>query len=159
MLAAIPESLALFAPNANSYRRFRPGFFVPIAPNWGPNHRQVALRIPTSDDANVRLEHRVAGADCNPYLAMAALLAAAHAGITQRIEPPPMVREGEAVSLPDGPPLRWETSIAAFEASGLWPEYLGAEFCRVHAAARRFEAAAYHAEVPGLDYEWYLGTV
>ena len=50
----LPESLAIFAPNANSYRRFRPGFFVPIAPNWGPNHRQVALRIPTSDDANVR---------------------------------------------------------------------------------------------------------
>ena len=102
MLSMLPESLAIFAPNANSYRRFRPGFFVPIAPNWGPNHRQVALRIPTSDDANVRLEHRVAGADCNPYLAMAAILAAAHAGITRRIEPPPMIREGEPVGLPIG---------------------------------------------------------
>lgn len=159
MLAAIPESLAIFAPNANSYRRFRPGFFVPIAPNWGPNHRQVALRIPSSDDANVRLEHRVAGADCNPYLAMAALLAAAHAGITGRIEPPPMVREGEPVPPPAGPSPRWEGALAAFDASALWPEYLGAEFCRVFSAARRFEAEAYHAEVPGLDYEWYLGTV
>jgi len=159
MLAAIPESLAIFAPNANSYRRFRPGFFVPIAPNWGPNHRQVALRIPTSDDANVRLEHRVAGADCNPYLAMAALLAAAHAGITRRIEPPPMVREGEAVPLPTGPSPRWDSALAAFGASTLWPGYLGAEFCQVYGAARRFEAEAYHAEVPGLDYEWYLGAV
>ncbi|MEO8224326.1 MAG: glutamine synthetase family protein [Gammaproteobacteria bacterium] len=159
MLAAIPESLAVFAPNANSYRRFRPGFFVPIAPNWGPNHRQVALRIPTSDEANVRLEHRVAGADCNPYLAMAAILAAAHAGITGRAQPPAMVREGEAVSPPTGASPRWETALAAFDASELWPDYFGAEFCRVYSAARRFEAEAYHAEVPGLDYEWYLGAV
>lgn len=157
MLSAIPESLAIFAPNANSYRRFRPGFFVPIAPNWGPNHRQVALRIPCSDDTNLRLEHRVAGADCNPYLAMAAILAAAHAGITGRIEPPPMIREGQAVALPEGPSPRWETALAAFDASELWPEYFGAEFCRVYSAARHFEAEAYHAEVPGLDYEWYLG--
>ncbi len=159
MLAALPESLAIFAPNANSYRRFRPGFFVPIAPNWGPNHRQVALRIPTSDDANVRLEHRVAGADCNPYLAMAAILAAAHAGITGRVEPPPMIRAGEPVALPTGPSPRWETALAAFDHSTLWPDYLGAEFSRVYGAARRYEADAYHAEVPGLDYEWYLGAV
>jgi glutamine synthetase len=159
MLSALPESLAIFAPNANSYRRFRPGFFVPIAPNWGPNHRQVALRIPCSDDANVRLEHRVAGADCNPYLAMAAILAAAHAGITRRIEPPAMIREGEPVSLPTGPSPRWETALAAFDASTLWLDYLGAEFCRVYSTARHFEAEAYHAEVPGLDYEWYLGAV
>ena len=159
MLAALPESLAIFAPNANSYRRFRPGFFVPIAPNWGPNHRQVALRIPTSDDANVRLEHRVAGADCNPYLAMAAILAAAHAGITGRVEPPPMIRVGEPVALPTGPAPRWEAALAAFDRSTLWPDYLGAEFTRVYGAARRYEADAYHAEVPGLDYEWYLGAV
>lgn len=159
MLSALSESLAIFAPNANSYRRFRPGFFVPIAPNWGPNHRQVALRIPCSDEANVRLEHRVAGADCNPYLAMAAILAAAHAGITRRVEPPPMIREGEPVSLPTGPSPRWETALAAFDASALWPDYFGAEFCRVYSAARHYEAEAYHAEVPGLDYEWYLGAM
>jgi glutamine synthetase len=159
MLSAIPESLAIFSPNANSYRRFRPGFFVPIAPNWGPNHRQVALRIPCSDDANVRLEHRVAGADCNPYLAMAAILAAAHAGIVARVEPPPMVREGEKVDPPTAPSPRWESALAAFDASELWPEYLGAEFCRTYSAARHFEAEAYHAAVPAIDYEWYLGAI
>jgi glutamine synthetase len=159
MLSALPESQAIFSPNANSYRRFRPGFFVPIAPNWGPNHRQVALRIPCSDDTNVRLEHRVAGADCNPYLAMAAILAAAHAGITGRIEPPPMIREGEVVGPPKGPSPRWETALAAFDASKLWPDYLGAEYCRVYSAARHFEAEAYHAEIPGLDYEWYLAAI
>ncbi|MEZ5566720.1 MAG: glutamine synthetase family protein [Gammaproteobacteria bacterium] len=156
MLAAMGESRAIFAPNANSYRRFRPGFFVPTAPTWGPNHRQVAVRIPCSDDANMRLEHRIAGADCNPYLAMAAILAAAHAGISRRIEPPPMTREGEPVRVPTGPSPRWETALAEFDASNLWPEYLGTDYCQVFSAARRFEAEAYHAEVPGLDYEWYL---
>lgn len=159
MLARLPESLAIFAPNANSYRRFRPGFFVPIAPDWGPNHRQVAVRIPGSDDDNLRVEHRVAGADCNPYLAMAAILAAIHAGITGRIEPPPMVREGAPVGGPAGSPPRWETALAAFDASALWPEYFGVDFCRVYSAARHYEAESYHAEVPALDYEWYLGTM
>ena len=115
MLAAMPESLAIFCPNANSYRRIRPGCFAPIAPNWGPNHRGVAIRIPVSDDANVRLEHRPAGADCNPYLAVAAILAAAHHGITHRIEPPPMVREGEAVPGEVTLSHRWEQALDAFD--------------------------------------------
>lgn len=158
LLAAMPESLAVLAPNANSYRRFQPGFFAPVAPDWGPNHRQVAVRIPQSDDANLRLEHRVAGADCNPYLAMAVILAAVHAGLTRRIEPPAMTREGQPARPPPGPMPRWEAALAAFDASRLWPEYLGAEFCRVYGTARRFECEAYHAEVPGLDYEWYLAA-
>ncbi len=158
MLAAMTESLAILAPNANSYRRFQPGFFAPVAPDWGPNHRQVAVRIPRSDDANLRLEHRVAGADCNPYLAMAVILAAAHAGITRRIEPPAMTREGTAARAPTGPLPRWEAALTAFDASRLWPEYLGAEFCRIYSTARHFECEAYHAEVPGLDYEWYLAA-
>lgn len=159
MLAAMGESLSLLAPNANSYRRFRPGYFAPLAPDWGPNHRQVAVRIPCSDEANLRLEHRVAGADCNPYLAVAAILAAAHAGITRHIEPPAMTREGEPARPPAGPLPRWEAALATFDASRLWPEYLGAEFCRVYSAARHFECEAYHAEVPGLDYEWYLASI
>ncbi len=62
------ESLALMAPNSNSYRRFQPDSFVPLAPTWGLNNRTVALRIPAGDPAATRVEHRVAGADANPYL-------------------------------------------------------------------------------------------
>ena len=156
MLAAMPESLAIFCPNANSYRRIRPGCFAPIAPNWGPNHRGVAIRIPVSDDANVRFEHRPAGADCNPYLAVAAILAAAHHGITHRIEPPPMVREGETAPGQVTLSHRWEQALDAFDAGTILPEYLGREFCRVFGAARRFEAEQFHAQVPNLDYDWYL---
>lgn len=156
MLAAMPESQAIFCPNANSYRRIRPGCFAPVAPNWGINHRGVALRIPKSDPANTRFEHRLAGADCNPYLAVAVILAAAHHGIVQRIEPPAMVRAGEQVAGEVRLAPRWERALDAFEAGRLLPDYLGAEFCRVFAAARRFEAEQFNAQVPNLDYDWYL---
>ncbi len=159
LLAATPESLAIFAPNANSYRRIRPGCFAPIAPNWGVNHRHVAVRIPVSSDQNLRLEHRVAGADCNPYLAMAAILAGVHAGLTQNIEPPRMIREGEVMDEKVSLSPRWETALDAFDAGRLLPDYLGAEFCRVFGLARRHEAEAFHAQVSNLDYEWYLGTI
>ncbi len=159
MLAAMPESLAVFCPNANSYRRIRPGCFAPIAPNWGVNHRGVAIRLPVADDRNVRFEHRPAGADCNPYLAVAAILAAAHHGITRQLEPPPMVREGEQIDTEIHLSHRWETALDAFDAGQILPPYLGEEFCRVFSTARRFEAEQFHAQVSTLDYDWYLPAI
>jgi glutamine synthetase len=158
-LAAIPASLAIFAPNANSYRRLRPGCFAPVAPDWGPNNRQVAIRLPPADATNARLEHRVAGADCNPYLALAAVLAGVHAGLAGRVEPPPMVAEGQSPPPVAGLTPRWEQAIDDFAADRLLPGYLGGEFCQLYAAARRFEADAFHAEVGNLDYEWYLPAI
>lgn len=159
LLAAMGESLAIFCPNANSYRRIRPGCFAPIAPNWGANHRGVAVRIPVSDDSNLRLEHRPAGADCNPYLAVAAILAAVHHGIDKALEPPAMVREGERIDTGVQLSHRWEAALDAFEAGSILPGYLGRDFCRVLATARRFEAEQFHACVPDLDYDWYLGSI
>lgn len=71
----LPASMALLAPNVNAFRRFQPGGYVPLRANWGFNNRTVAVRIPCSDADNCRLEYRVAGADANPYLVVAALLA------------------------------------------------------------------------------------
>ena len=75
----MPDAMAVFAPNANSYRRLRPDMFAPVEPNWGVNHRVVSVRVPESDENNLRFEHRVAGADANPYLVMAAVVAGAFA--------------------------------------------------------------------------------
>jgi glutamine synthetase len=117
------------------------------------------VRIPVSDDANLRLEHRLAGADCNPYLAVAAILAAVHHGMTQALEPPAMVNEGQ--SLPPTVTLspRWEPALDDFDHGGILPAYLGGEFCRVFSKARRYEAEQFHAEVPNLDYDWYLASI
>lgn len=156
LIAAMPESMAIFAPNANSYRRFRPGAFAPIAPTWGVNHRNVAVRLPLSDANDTRIEHRVAGADANPYLVSAAILAGMHAGLERGIAPPPMVGEGEVIERRVGLPNRWEYALDAFAAGRILPDYLGGDFCRVFAQCRRWESEQFHLQVGDLDYEWYL---
>tara|TARA_R110001599_G_scaffold353817_1_gene598933 strand:+ start:63577 stop:65025 length:1449 start_codon:yes stop_codon:yes gene_type:complete len=151
------EAMAIFAPNANSYRRFVPGTYVPLSPSWGYNHRDVSLRIPVSGDENRRIEHRVAGADANPYLVAAAVLAGIHHGITQRCEPGPMIAEGtqlsdQEVTLPN----RWEQALVAFDGSAVLPTYLGRDYCSAFSSIRRAECDAFHARISNLDYEWYL---
>lgn len=160
MARTMPEAMAIFAPNANSYRRFVPGTYVPLAPSWGYNHRDVSLRIPVASAHNCRVEHRVAGADANPYLVVAAILAGMHYGISQRCEPGAMVPEGvemapQAVTLPN----RWECALDSFVASPVMHEYLGDAYCRAFATMRRSECEAFHARISNLDYEWYLRAV
>jgi len=159
LLATLPESQAILAPNANSYRRLSPGSFLTAVPSWGYNHRQVAVRVPPADDANVRFEHRPAGADCNPYLVVAALLAGVHHGLVERIEPPAMVREGQVMEpgAQSGP--HWEGALAALENARVLPRYLGEDFCATYAQCRLLEARDYRAQVPDLDYLWYLGSI
>ena len=108
------ESMLVFAPNANSYRRLRPLTYAPTAPTWGWNNRTVALRIPPGGAAARRIEHRVAGSDANPYLVLAAVLAGVLHGLEQRLEPgPPVVGNAYAQS-PVTLPLTWEAALAAF---------------------------------------------
>lgn len=160
MLEAMPESMAIFAPNANSYRRFEPGNYAPLSPRWGYNHRGVSLRIPVSGPNDTRVEHRVAGADANPYLVVASILAGLHHGITHRLEPGPMVREREMLEPEEQRlPARWEAALDLFEAGTVLPEYFGAEFRRIFAAIRRNECEVFHAEISNRDYEWYLRAV
>ena len=79
-MAGLADGMAIFAPNANSYRRFRANSYAPVAPTWGVNNRTVSLRVPAGPPGGRHIEHRVAGADANPYLALAALLAGVHHG-------------------------------------------------------------------------------
>jgi len=160
LAATMHEAMAIFAPNANSYRRFVPGTYVPLSPSWGYNHRDVSLRIPVSSHQNRRIEHRVAGADANPYLVAAAVLAGIHHGISQRCRPGAMIAEGtvlreRVVELP----TRWEQALAAFDRSTVLPSYLGADYCSAFSSMRRAECDAFHACIPDLDYQWYLRAV
>ena len=68
LAATMADAMLIFAPTANSYRRYRPEAYVPLNPTWAVNNRGVALRVPVSTPENRRVEHRVAGADANPYL-------------------------------------------------------------------------------------------
>ena len=153
------ESLAIFSPNANSYRRFAPNAYVPSTPSWGPNHRGVALRIPLSSSANSRVEHRVAGADSNPFLVVASVLAGIHHGITQKCEPGKMVREGAVLEHVVTLPIRWPLALDAFDAGTILPGYLGEEYHKLFSMCRREEEDQFNSQIPPKDFEWYMRAV
>jgi glutamine synthetase len=157
--ATLADGMAIFAPNANSYRRFRPNSYAPVAPTWGVNNRTVSLRVPAGPAAGRHIEHRVAGADANPYLALAALLAGVHHGLTGRIDPgPPVVGDGYAAAAASGErlPTTWSAALDAFEASAVMRDYLGERFVAMFAKVKRIEQDRFNEVVSPLDYDWYL---
>ena len=158
-LKLMPESTALFCPNANSYRRLRPDMFAPVEPNWGVNHRVVSVRIPESDEAALRFEHRVAGADANPYLVMAAVAAAAHHGMKNKLDPGKMVEQGAEIVPKLKIPNRWDAALDRFARSKVLTEYLGEDFCRYYTLVRRVESEKFHNKISQLDFDWYLRAV
>ncbi len=159
LLKIMPESTAIFAPNINSFRRLRADMFAPVENNWGVNHRVVAVRIPSSDAKNLRFEHRVAGADANPYLVTAAILAGVHHGVTNKIEPPSMIEKGQEITPKLKIPNRWDYALDKFARSKVLPEYLGAEYCRFYLENKRYECELFHNEVTSLDHDWYLRSL
>jgi glutamine synthetase len=157
--AACGDFMAIFAPNANSYRRFVPGNYAPTSNCWGINNRTVALRVPLGDRANRRIEHRVAGADANPYLVMAAVLAGLHYGLNEeRLPEPPVTGNAYDVCRPNLPDT-WIGGLYAFQESGLAETYFGSDYCRLFTSLKLAEREKFNREVTDLEYEWYLRTV
>ena len=136
-----------------------PDNFAPLTPNWGYNHRDVALRIPVSGHRDRRLEHRVAGADANPYLVMAALVAGIHHGIEERLKPDEMVAEGTTLEQQITLPRVWSRALDEFDAATVLPRYLGDEYCRLFGTVRRGECEQFAACVSNVDYDWYLRSM
>lgn len=156
----LAESMAIFAPHANSYRRYRPDAYVPMAPTWGLNHRDVAFRLPVADAPNTRIEHRVAGADANPYLVAACILAGMAYGLETEADPGPPVEPGQILKNQRIEiPRRWDEAIQRFEASTVLPQYLGEKLCDVYALFKRCESEVYHAEISDRDFAWYLRSI
>lgn len=155
-LATMPEAMALFAPNFNSYRRFRLGSHAPHAPTWGYENRTAAVRIPGGSRSAIRLEHRVCGADANPYLAVAGILAGALMGIEQRLAAPAPVA-GDAYSQhPPGLPRFWPDALRAFEKSAFVGDYLGEELRRVFLMSKWQELDEFLGHVSPMEYDAYL---
>ncbi|MBM5812765.1 MAG: glutamine synthetase [Gammaproteobacteria bacterium] len=161
MLATMAEGMAVFAPNANSYRRLRPQAYVPLHATWGHNNRGVAVRVPVSDVANRRLEHRVAGADANPYLLAAVVLAGMLHGLERQLEPPAPFTGNAYTQVGAAPPLPtdWPTALARFGASAVLREYLGAKFVRLYETTRRGEMEDFAAQLTPLEFAWYLAAL
>lgn len=161
LLATMVDGMAVFAPNANSYRRLRPGAYVPTHATWGYNNRGVAVRVPVSDAANRRLEHRVAGADANPYLLTAVVLAGMLHGIDRRlVVPAPLTGNAyQQTSAAPQLPTDWPTALACFGGSAVLGDYLGGRFVRLYEVTRRSEMQEFNARPSALDFVWYLEPV
>jgi glutamine synthetase len=149
------DSMLPLAPHRNSYRRLQRGVHGPLVPNWGYENRYVAMRIPNGEGAARRIEHRIAGADANPYLSLAVILAGILHGLERKQVPEPPTRSG-----PGKPEARlpgnWETALDVFEKSEFIRDALGAQFQRAMVEIKRVEQEQFLAQVSPLEYDSYL---
>ena len=150
------ESMAIFAPNINSYRRFLPDQFVPVNSSWGPNNRSVAFRIPVSQDEATRIEHRVAGAEANAYLVLSSILSGIMHGLTNKIIPD-KPRIDNASDNPDkNMPLNITDALVLLENSKAINKYLTKEYVKIYVDLKRKEQASFNAEISNTELKWYL---
>lgn len=161
ILEAMRGSMLIFAPHLNSWRRLRPGSYAPVAANWGYENRTVSVRIPDSPDEARRIEHRVSGADANPYLVIAAILSAALYGMEHQVEPGEE-SSGNTYANPraeQGLPTQWYEAIHAMRNSMLMRELLGDAFVDLFTAIKDQELDKFASHITDAEYETYLGVV
>jgi glutamine synthetase len=154
--AVMAESMALFAPSVNSYRRFQPDMFAPVNRHWGINNRSAGMRVPAGPSEARRAEHRVAGADANPYLALAAVLAGVHYGLENKVDPgTPAV--GNVSRDPDlSLPFTIDDALNGLEKAAILPTYLGGETLSLYGETKRIETQRVRRAIPAIEYDWYL---
>ena len=162
VLRTLPDFMALYAPNVNSYKRFVAGSWAPTVAAWGIETRTPALRVITGSPAATRLENRVPGSDVNPYLAMAAALAGGLSSIEQGLTPPPPVR-ANAYTLPEDVaphlPRTLDEAIDRFSRSDLARDWFGDLFVDDYTTMRRWELDRYHATVSEWERERYFEMI
>jgi glutamine synthetase len=154
------ESMLVFAPHANSWRRFVSQSYAPVAPTWGVNNRSVALRVPAGDVKARRIEHRPSGVDANPYLVAAAVLAGISKGLDEEIDPGPETSgNGYEADTDSGMPIDWRAAIEAARASAFLKSALGEDLHRTFVAIKQSEYLRVARTVSELDYHLYLHEV
>ena len=155
-LLNMADSVAVFAPSFNSYRRFQPGAHAPTFPSWGYENRTVAVRVPAGSQTARRLEHRVAGADANPYLVFAVLLSAMLDGIEQNISPgDPITGDGytqEKITLP----VYMPDAVNLFSESDFIRNSLGEELQRIFTLTKQQEMEEFRRRITLLEYQSFL---
>ena len=155
------ESMLVFAPHANSWRRFASQSYAPVSTSWGVNNRSVALRVPAGDLRARRIEHRPSGVDANPYLVAATVLAGIRQGLENRCDPGPettgnaYLHEEQDASMPRD----WRAAIEAAKASAFLREALGVDMHRTFVAVKHAEHARVARTVSEVDFDLYLHTV
>ncbi|MGF1612138.1 MAG: glutamine synthetase family protein [Kiloniellales bacterium] len=154
----LPMVMPLLAPNVNSYRRLTPYSDAPINTHWGYDNRTTGLRVPHSESSARRVENRLAGADANPYLAIAASLACGYLGMTERLKPRPPV-EGSAYRLAHTLPRTLYDALYRFNGSKQLRNLLGEKFIDAVTQVKEAELVAYQAVISSWEREHLLLNV
>ncbi len=156
MAETMPACMALAAPGANSWRRFQVGSYAPTVIAWGVNNRTAPLRIPAGGPDSRRVEYRIAGADANPYLVLAGMLAGLLHGLDNRIDPgPPLAGNAYAADAPRLPD-DWGKALELFQDSAILRHWFGDAFVDTYAITKQAERAKFAQRVTPLEWEWYL---
>jgi len=154
----IPDILCILAPYVNSYRRFRRDDSAPINLEWGMDNRTTGIRVPVSSPASRRIENRVVGMDCNPYLAIAASLACGLIGMENKLKPRDAVTS-DAYSLPHDLPIDLTRALDLFSENPAVKELLGEEFCTIYSAVKHQESDAFLQVISPWEREHLLLNV
>lgn len=154
----LPSVMPLLAPNVNSYRRLMRYSDAPINTHWGLDNRTVGFRIPVSSPEARRVENRCAGADANPYLAIAASLACGYLGIEEELEPTKPV-EGSGYRLAHTLPRTLYDALYRFNRSGGLKQVLGQDFVQVLSGVKDAELDAYQRVISSWEREHLLLNV
>ncbi|MGB0360090.1 MAG: glutamine synthetase family protein [Endozoicomonas sp.] len=156
----VSESMPLFAPNVNSYRRFLSNASAPVNLAWGIDNRTVSLRVPESSADNRRVENRLAGADANPYLAFAASLLCGYLGMINEIEPTEPETGNAAENSNDKRlPLNLEEALELMESSNILKETLSTHFVRCYVEVKKAENQHFKEIVSSWEREYLQMTV
>jgi glutamine synthetase len=134
----LPAAIAMLAPYVNSYRRYVKDHAAPINLAWGRDNRTTGIRVPISDPDARRVENRLAGMDCNPYLGIAAGLACGYLGLANELEPTPQFT-GDAYDAKEEIPRGLGAALELFDGSEELQEVIGPEFARVYSIVKQAE--------------------
>ena len=154
----LPAIMAILAPYVNSYRRVARDSGAPVNTQWGYDNRTCGLRIPPSDAANRRLENRIPSSDANPYLAIAAVLAAGYLGMTENLTATAPV-DFDASTLGIELPRSLLESLALFEASPALVDMFGETFCSAYAMVKQAEYETFMRTISPWEREFLLLNV
>ena len=163
LVAAMPETMLAFAPNFNSFRRFRPDAHAPVSAGWGHDDRSAAIRVIDGTKAGggakaTRIEHRISGADANAYLALGAMLGAMLQGIEAGAMPPPP-QDPREPGAGEPLPVEWGAAIDRFAASERAAGIFGRRLVDIIVACKRQDRAAFLSHIDRFEYDTYLALL
>ncbi|MGF0537259.1 glutamine synthetase family protein [Agrobacterium sp. ES01] len=159
LLENMGESMAVFAPHQNSYRRLRPSEHAPTYASWGIDNRSAAVRVIPSPKPATRIEHRVAGSDTNPYLVLAMILSGALAGMKEKLAPGGAITGDDHAINHEPLPTNWDYAVQRFAKSSFAYAALGQKYRGLYTACKQQEISEFSLRVTDVEYDAYIRTV